>query len=167
MAARRLVLIRHAKSAEGPIDVERPLAPRGQRDAGAIGALLADGRVPDRVVVSPATRARQTWDGAQSVLGISIDTEIDDRIYDNDVDSLLAVIHDTPEHVRTLALVGHNPAFEMLALELDDGAGDETLRRALRDGFPTSAVALFAVGVPWSALDRGGATLGDFAVPRG
>lgn len=171
MAARRLVLIRHAKSAEGPIDVERPLAPRGRRDAGAIGALLAERRVPDRVVVSPAMRARQTWEGAQSALKASVDatvnTTVDDRIYDNDVDSLLAVIHDTPDQVRTLALVGHNPSLELLALELDDGAGDDTLRRALRDGFPTSAVAMFAVGVPWSALDRAGATLSDFAVPRG
>ena len=167
MAARRLVLIRHAKSADGPIDVERPLAPRGRRDAGAIGELLADGRVPDRVVVSPATRARQTWEGAQATLGVPVELAVDDRIYDNDVDSLLAVVRDTPKHVRTLALVGHNPSFEVLALELDDGAGDDALRRAIRDGFPTSAVALLAVRVPWSSVERGAATLSDFAVPRG
>jgi phosphohistidine phosphatase len=90
--------------------------------------------VPDLVVVSPATRARQTWEGAQAVLGVSVEVLIDDRIYDNDVDSLLAVIRDTPEHVRTLGLVGHNPSFELLAHELDDRVGDDALRSALMTG---------------------------------
>ena len=47
MSARQLVLIRHSKAAEGDVDVSRPLAPRGRKDAAAVGKLLkALGAVP-------------------------------------------------------------------------------------------------------------------------
>ncbi|WP_399494409.1 hypothetical protein [Streptomyces sp. P9(2023)] len=43
---RRLVVLRHAKSAwpEGVPDYDRPLGPRGLRDAPAAGRRLVDGR---------------------------------------------------------------------------------------------------------------------------
>ncbi|MGW3729375.1 SixA phosphatase family protein, partial [Streptomyces sp. NPDC000851] len=64
---RRLVVLRHAKSA-WPLDVadhERPLAPRGRRDAPAAGRALAEADcLPDLALCSTAARARQTWDPA-------------------------------------------------------------------------------------------------------
>src|SRR5579859_3831085 len=61
--ARRLILLRHAKSdwPEGP-DLDRPLAKRGRRDAPRIGRWLrAHGFVPDVVICSAARRTRETW----------------------------------------------------------------------------------------------------------
>ena len=167
MTGHRLVLIRHAKSADGPRDIERPLAPRGERDAHAIGALLVESDVvPDRAVVSPAQRARQTWQGVQAGLPEAIDLVTDDRIYDNDVDALLDVIRDTPSSVQTVALVGHNPSFEDLAHELDDGAGDAAARQEMQRKFPTSAVAVFEPSGAWSEIAPHSATLRMFAVGR-
>ena len=165
MSDQRLVLIRHAKAADGPSDLVRPLAARGHHDAPAIGAFLAGhGIQVDRALVSPALRARQTWSdtGLQAT-----ETVVDDRIYDNEVDSLLAAVQDTPTTIRTLVLVGHNPSFGELAEALDDGSGDPAARRELRSGFPTSAVAIYGPTREWAVLQPSSARLLAFGVGRG
>lgn len=169
MTTRRLVLIRHAKavSHEG-VDVERELAERGIADAMEVGRWLADrGVLPDRIVVSPAVRAGQTWRLAADSAGSTADPVTDDRVYDNTVDALLQIATDTPDEVRTLAIVGHNPSVEDLALALDDGAGDPTARSAMHAKYPTSGVAVFTIHEGWADLVPRTATLSDFAVPRG
>lgn len=164
---RRLVLVRHAKAAEGTADIDRPLADRGRTDAPAIGRLLRDlGIAPDRVVVSPAKRTRQTWKLAAAELDASPAAESDDRIYDNSIRQLLAIAQSTDEAVGTLVLVGHNPSMHELVETLDDGRGDPAVRARLADGFRTSAVAVFAV-TEWPALTAGSARLVHLATPRG
>ena len=167
MTGRQLILIRHAKAAAGALDLERALTPRGRRDASALGRLLVrDGIFPDLAVVSPARRARQTWDGAQAELPGIVESVIDDRIYDNHVAALLGVINDTTDVVRSLALVGHNPGFAELAELLDDGRGEPDARQRLLVGYPTSAVAVLDVAVPWDEVRAQSATLTAFSVPR-
>lgn len=166
--ARTLVLIRHAKAADGAVDIDRPLAPRGVRDARAIGKwLAAAGIAPDRVVVSPARRARQTWEGAAAQLKVSPAPVIDDRIYDNTVDALLEIVRAAPDEVHALVLVGHNPSFGEFAHGLDDGSGDADARHELAAGFPTSAVAVFEVPAGWTELGPGRGVLTALAAPRG
>lgn len=168
MASRTLVLIRHAKSAEGSVDLDRTLAPRGRRDADAIGEwLVAAGIVPDRVVVSPAVRAQQTWEHAAARLSESPDPVLDERIYDNEFGALRDVVHDTPDDVQTLVLVGHNPSFGEFAYRIEDGDGDPDARQELLAGYPTSGVAVFDLAVGWAGVDTGTATLRSFAAPRG
>lgn len=163
---RRLVLVRHAKAAQEGVDRERPLARRGTTEAPGIGRWLAGQQiVPDRAVVSPARRATQTWQLAAAELGPTPEPELDERVYRNTVEDLLAVIRDTPAAVSTLAIVGHNPAIQDLAIAFDDRDGDADGRRELVDKYPTSAVAVFAVADPWAAASAG--TLISFAVPRG
>ncbi len=69
--ARRLVLLRHAKSAWPDLpDHDRPLAGRGRGDAPAMGRWLREtGCVPDLVWCSTARRAAQTWQLAAAELG--------------------------------------------------------------------------------------------------
>ena len=66
-ATRTLVLLRHGKSAYPPgvSDHDRPLAPRGQREAALAGTWIG-ANVPaiDRVVCSTAQRTRQTVQAA-------------------------------------------------------------------------------------------------------
>lgn len=166
--AGRLVVIRHAKAGEAPLDIERPLTARGHRDATAIGDWLQEQSVaPDRAVVSPARRAMQTWSGAAAQLTGAPEPLVDERVYANVMNLLLDIVTETPDDVRTLVLVGHNPAFAALAHELDDGRGDAAARRELHASFPTSAVAVFELAGPWSAVDAGAGTLIAFAAPRG
>ena len=63
---RRLMLLRHAKTetdAPSGRDQDRRLDQRGHRDSAEIGAWLArHPPFPDFVQVSPAVRAKQTWE---------------------------------------------------------------------------------------------------------
>ncbi|GAA3169714.1 histidine phosphatase family protein [Blastococcus jejuensis] len=166
MVPRRLVLIRHAKAAGGAVDADRPPTEGGTRQAAAIGPWLEQaGLVPDRVLVSPARRAAQTWEAAAPTSAARPTTE--PRIYDNTVEALLAAIRETPDDVSTLALVGHNPSIGELAHALDDGQGSPAARQALDAGFPTGAVAVFVVGGSFGELEPGGARVSDFARPEG
>lgn len=169
MPERRLVLVRHTKAeADGEVDAERPLAQRGRRDAAAVGRWIAEqGIDPDRVLVSPALRARQTWAAAASDGGLPVDPDLDARIYRNTVDDLLDAVRDCPDGVATLVLVGHNPSVQELADELDDGTGDPDARAALGRDYPTGGVAVFAVPGSWGQLALRTAILQGFAVPRG
>src|SRR4051812_49694764 len=88
---RRLVLVRHAQAGGGPVDADRPLTEQGARHAAAIGTWLArTGPAPDRVLVSPARRARQTWEEAAAALDPGSEPFVDERIYDNTVEAVLA-----------------------------------------------------------------------------
>ncbi|MGY1660097.1 SixA phosphatase family protein [Geodermatophilus sp. SYSU D00705] len=160
MSSHRLVLIRHAEAASGPVDLERPLTAQGERRAGAIGTWLERaGLVPDRVLVSPARRAVQTWARAAGVLTSAPQPAVDERIHDNTVEALLAAVRETPEDVGTLVVVGHNPAVGELASVLDDGRGVE--------GFPAGGVAVFDLPGAFSDVAPGPATLRDLTVPEG
>jgi phosphohistidine phosphatase len=163
---RRLLLVRHAKAADAPVDADRPLTAGGARHAAAIGAWLAQGGlVPDRVLVSPARRTVQTWELAGAALAPGPEATVDPRIYDNTVEMLLAAISEIPEDVRTVAVVGHNPSVGELAGALDDGLGNPEARRDLDAGFRTGGVAVFSLATPFSSIAPGEATLSDFAVP--
>ncbi|MEV0173811.1 histidine phosphatase family protein [Streptomyces sp. NPDC050803] len=167
---RRLVVLRHAKSAwpEGVADHRRPLAPRGRRDAPAAGRALAEADLlPDLALCSTAVRARQTWELASAEWGTPPPVRLDPQLYAADVPELLAAVRATPPEVETLLLIGHNPGLEDLVVELAGDGMEDTLDR-LRVKFPTSAIAVLAWrGTAWSALAPGSALLTSFLVPRG
>ncbi|MFF8837378.1 SixA phosphatase family protein [Streptomyces sp. NPDC015130] len=166
---RRLVVLRHAKSAwpEGVPDLDRPLGPRGLRDAPAAGRSLAEtGVLPDLVLCSPARRTRQTWDLAAAELAAAPPVRHDPRLYGADADELLDVLHGVPDETGTLLLVGHNPGLEDLVLLLAaDGAGDALDR--VRTKFPTSVTAVLTWHGSWPELRPGGAFLTGLVIPRG
>ncbi|MET9969828.1 histidine phosphatase family protein [Streptomyces sp. NPDC006356] len=167
---RRLVVLRHAKSAwpDGVADHQRPLGPRGHRDAPVAGRMLAEHDcMPDLALCSTAVRARETWELAAAQWGTPPPVRHDSRLYAADVSELLAVVHEVPAAVRTLLLVGHNPGLEELVLELAGDGLDDTLDE-VRTKFPTSAMAVLAWhGPSWSALAPGTALLTGVMVARG
>lgn len=166
MAERRLVLVRHTKTGDGTPDIARPLASRGRVDAPAIGMWLAGlGVVPDRVVVSPARRAQETWQLLAPALGAQPSAVTDDRIYDNNAHNLLEIARETDESFETLMLVGHNPSMQELAVLLDDGTGDRAAREFVHGDFPTGATAVLVVP-EWADVAARQATLLAAAAPR-
>lgn len=165
---RRLILIRHAKAEAGTNDSQRALTRRGLTDAAAVGQLLARaGTVPGVAVVSPAVRARQTWEQVQVGLPAPVPLVIDDDVYRNRVELLFELVQRLPAELDCLALVGHNPSMAEFGYLLDDGAGDPAARAELLAGYPTSAVATFGLAAEWAELLAGTATLLGFAVGRG
>lgn len=167
---RRLVVLRHAKSAwpEGVPDHQRYLAPRGRRDAPAAGIALAESdSLPDLALCSTAVRARQTWELASAEWGTPPPVRYEPRLYAADVPDLLDAIHQVPPEVETLLVVGHNPGLEELVLELAGDSLDDALDE-VRVKFPTSAIAVLAWhGSTWQDLAPGTALLTGLTVPRG
>ncbi len=165
----RLVIIRHAK-AEGyaESDLDRSLAPRGRGDAEAAGTWLKQlGVVPDVALVSSAVRARETWELIAKAAGWTTEPDVDPALYDADEDAVLDLIAATDESVGTLVVIGHNPTVGMLAQLLDDGDGPAEAVDRLVLGYPTSAVTVFDLGLPWTRIGPGTATLVTFEVARG
>jgi phosphohistidine phosphatase len=168
---RRLILLRHAKSA-WPDDVpdhKRPLAPRGRRDAPAAGLWLRKtDHVPDRVLCSTAVRARETWQLAEEKLGAHPQTAFEDGVYGASSAQLLALANQTSADVRTLLIVGHDPAMRGLTLDLaSEQPGDaeaEALGR-VRTKYPTAAIAVLSFSGDWAELSLGQAQLAEFVVP--
>ena len=160
--------MRHAKAAAGTLDVDRPLTDRGRGDAAAIGRWLEQHELrPDLTLVSPARRAAQTWEQLAGALTGESPSVQDRRVYVNTADALLAVLHDTPAEVHTLAVVGHNPSIAEFALALDDQLGDAAARRELAGGFATSGVAVFALPGTFTDVQSHTATLLHFTAARG
>ncbi|UXY26212.1 SixA phosphatase family protein [Streptomyces sp. HUAS TT20] len=167
---RRLVVLRHAKSAwpEGVPDHQRPLAPRGRRDAPAAGRALVEADcLPDLALCSTAVRARQTWELASDQWGTPPPVRHDRRLYAADAQDLLDIVREVPPEVETLLLVGHNPGLEELVLDLAGDGLDDALDQ-VRTKFPTSAIAVLAWhGTGWEALGPGTALLTSVIVSRG
>jgi phosphohistidine phosphatase len=148
---RRLLVLRHGKSAwdtDAATDHERPLAPRGRRDAPRMGRLMRElGLLPDHVVASPALRARETVLAACAELGVDpARIRWEERIYMADVADLLAVLAACPESARTVLLVGHNPGLENLVGYL---CGSSLTVQADCKLLPTGALADVRVPCPW------------------
>ena len=76
------------------------------------------------MLVSPAVRAAQTWAAAAAAVAPKLPPTLDERIYDNTIEALFAVIGEVADGVPTVAVVGHNPSIGELAAALDDGEGD-------------------------------------------
>src|SRR5689334_20311557 len=112
---RRLMLLRHAKSAwpDGVEDHERPLAERGRVAAPLMGRYMAEhGLLPDFAIVSTARRAQETWALVAPALGRDTAQRDEARIYEARSEAILEVIRETAAGVRTLLVVGHNPGFQ-------------------------------------------------------
>jgi phosphohistidine phosphatase len=167
--ARRLILLRHAKSAWPDVaDHERPLAGRGRRAAPAAGRWLRQsGHVPDLVLCSTARRARETWQLAEEELGARPRTTFEERVYGASAAELLDLARETPSGVRTLMIVGHEPSMSSLTLELasaQPGSDNGALER-VRAKFPTAAIAVLACAGSWPELGPGQARLEEFVAP--
>jgi phosphohistidine phosphatase len=163
---RTLLLLRHAKSdyPAGVADHDRPLAPRGQREAALAGDWLrANAPKVDAVLCSTATRTRETLARTQ------IDAPVDylDRLYDATPGTVIEEINQAGPDVETLLVIGHEPTMSALALGLasPDGSNSMAAER-ISTKFPTSAIAVLRTGEPWDQLSLSGATLVAFHVPR-
>ncbi|MCZ4499855.1 MAG: Phosphoglycerate mutase [Marmoricola sp.] len=167
---RRLIVMRHAKAepfAAGG-DQDRVLAARGLQDAAEAGRWAArNGVAPDHVVVSSAARTRGTWDGFAAAHGACPIPVIDRSLYAAGTDGAFEILRSVPPEARTVMLVGHNPTMAYLVHLLDDGGADPDVFAAVMAGYPTSALTVLDVAVPWADVDTATARIRRFHVGRG
>ena len=169
--SRRLILLRHAKSAwpDGVSDPDRPLAERGIADATVAGPILAglDLTATDAVLCSPALRTRQTWRLVAQALTDPPPIRFEPVIYGAEVDELFGLIRSLPDDVTTVLVIGHEPTMSQTAAALAGPGSDPDGLARLNTKYPTSGMAVFTLDQEWSALTARGATLERFVVPRG
>ena len=166
----QLLLLRHAKSSWDDAslpDRERSLNKRGRRAAGAMReAIRGLGLVPDVILVSPARRTRETlealepWDETPLVEPVEV-------LYLATAAQLFGVVRDVGETVRSVMVIGHNPGMHEFGVSLAGRSSVSDATHLLLAGFPTGALAEFAIASPWRQLSAGGGQLVRFLTPRG
>ncbi|MEI7035152.1 histidine phosphatase family protein [Fulvimonas yonginensis] len=154
-----LILLRHAEAlppTAGDGDRDRALSARGEQEARAAGRwLAAHGVRPDRVLCSPAQRARHTAELAVQAFAPVAAIGLAEEIYDATPGELLALL-DQHADARCVLLVGHNPGIERLVALLVEGRSDE-----FRGMPPAGLAVLHLQGV----LEPGNARLDAFWSP--
>jgi phosphohistidine phosphatase len=134
----RLILLRHGKAeADAPTgqDFDRALTGRGRRDVALVARELADaGRTPDLALVSPAARAKETWEQAAPFFPHA-QVEWAPALYHIDPQGILDLALD--QSAPAVMVVGHNPGLGELAAFLAREAGHGGMI-----GFPTAAAAI-------------------------
>ncbi|MCX7673894.1 MAG: histidine phosphatase family protein [Thiobacillaceae bacterium] len=100
-----LILWRHAEAHDGSPDLMRALTDRGRRQAQKMAHWLKP-RLPEacRILVSPATRARQTADA------LGLDYEVVEAIAPGAAPQALLAAAGWPDAAQAALLVGHQPA---------------------------------------------------------
>ena len=166
---RRLLLLRHAKTERAETsgrDRERALTKRGRADAPIIGTYMArHGLMPDLVLLSPVTRAVETWTLLAAALGKEPRVVKDERIYNADVETLIAIIRQTRD-AHVLLVVGHNPGLQDLAVRLI-ASGDVEARERIAEKLPTSGLVVIDLAFDdWSRLHPNAGRLERFVSPR-
>jgi phosphohistidine phosphatase len=169
---RRLLLLRHAKAAQdsGEGDHARALTDRGRQDAVNMGhAMDTHGYVPNLVLCSTSRRTTETWELIGPELAKSPEVGFIKDLYLASPKSILGLIQQTRDSVKSLLLVGHNPGIEECATRLarKPASKAESLHLdTLREKFPTCALAVLDFDVEsWSDVTGGGILL-EFIRPR-
>ena len=170
---KKLLLLRHAKSDRntGHEDFERPLNARGRKAAPKMAeAMLARCYIPDRALVSPAERTRETWRLMAPLFDeLRVDTEFVDRLYLASANYIVSLLRHLAPEVQIPLIVGHNPGIEDLAARLSSEAqsakGEEALER-LKHKYPTCALTVLTFPIDsWGDLSPGTGTLIEFLTP--
>jgi len=148
---KRLTLIRHATADQdaGVRDFERPLNRKGQGEAQEMAKRLNErGLVPDLILVSSATRTRETADAFAKILGVAARLlQADDSLYLADGEHILSTIRAVGPRVGHLMVIGHNPGISAAAIAL----APETVNSDL----PTCGSLTMTVSCStWSLVDR-------------
>ncbi|WP_299412839.1 histidine phosphatase family protein [uncultured Sulfitobacter sp.] len=159
---KRLILMRHAKSdwsTAAQTDHARPLNPRGQRSAVALGDWLRKNKyLPDEILCSDAMRTRETLIGL--TLG-EVPTRFTRDLYLAEPEAMAAALRHCTQDC--ILMVAHNPGSAMLAEML---LGQPPTHSEFAT-YPTCATLVADFGIhSWDKLAFHSGTPVDFIVPR-
>lgn len=165
-----LLVLRHAKASQDAsfaVDFDRPLKPRGHRQALALGRLVREQNLAvDAIVASPAARVVETLSGVLEGAGSAVAPEYDRRVYDASLETLLEVIREADDRVENLLVVGHNPGLHQLVLHLADNDRDG-LRGDVADSFATATLAELRLSIErWGEAGRHSGRIVSLLRPR-
>ena len=120
MHTKSLYLLRHAKAESATLqfsDEDRALTPKGIDDAKKLATKLVKKNIEfDLILTSPAIRAITT----AQIISNRLDhkqrfLEVDKKLYQADCTTLLTIASKLHKKIKSVMLVGHNPALEDFA----------------------------------------------------
>jgi len=159
---KNLLLLRHAKSNwDHPSlsDHQRPLNPRGERDAPRMGRWICQQELePDLVICSSAMRAEQTARAIVMECDTKEPLQVTDELYHAPAQKYLSLLAQVPDQFQSVLMVGHNPGIESL---LEWLSGEPT-------SMPTAALAHLQIQADsWQQFGSpAAAQLDGFWIPR-
>ncbi len=172
---RTLWLLRHAKAVTDPplggSDFDRVLAPRGRRDAAALGHLFAghgEGLGPALkgvprpavALVSPAARTAATAELVLADVAEPPERRLDHELYGADPEEVLAFLRALADDIDSAMVVGHNPTVHSLSQRLLAARDKKGHSVAVRHGFPTCALGVYSFPTArWADVAAGTAKL--------
>jgi len=167
---KRLYLFRHAKSShDNPSlsDLERPLNERGVMAANLMGQYLKRRKMrPDLILCSPSVRTRQTLKCLKNQFTDPLSYEIVDPLYLAQPFTIMDILKKQDKDLNSVMIIGHNPAMNILAHDLNDGKNREDHKRLI-EKFPTAALAILDFPTEkWKKIDRKMAKLDQFICPK-
>jgi phosphohistidine phosphatase len=179
MAALTLWLLRHAKAVADPprggSDFDRVLAPRGRRDATALGGRvgsdgaplgLGDVPLPELALVSPAARTVATAELALAELTAPPARHLVPDLYGAEPEEVLDRLRTLDEEVTSVMVVGHNPTAHALAQGLISRSDKKGYDLVVRRGFPTCALGVYTFDVTsWADVGAKTAHLAGLFTP--
>lgn len=140
----RLLLLRHAEAVVSTTgsDILRPLTASGRAGAARMGQYLFETKLtPDLVLFSPAFRARETLDIIERHIPRRMARCSEPSLYNANVNAIDCALAKTPAAVKTLLIVGHNPALgEFANARASDGEAEALAE--LRKHFPAPCLAV-------------------------
>ena len=126
------------------------------------------GLAPDVVLVSTSRRTIQTLEALEPWAETPLVDKLD-ALYLAPAPLMLKTIQEVGAMARSVLVVGHNPGLHdltMLLVGAQAASFDNADVRRVSEGFPSGALAEFAITGPWSTLDEGGGRLTRFLCPR-
>jgi len=153
-----LFVLRHAAASgpdSAPTDFDRPLKPRGRKQALDIGEIMRARHLVDAIVASPALRVVETMIGVIEGSGRAIEPIYDPRAYNASPEALIEIIREADDTIERLLIVGHNPGLQQLLLSLAEDDSDG-LRGDVASSYPTATLAELRLSVEhWREVGAG------------
>ena len=156
-----LYLLRHAKSDWTDFfssnliisDHDRPLAERGFLDCQKISRYFTVNKVElDLVLISSALRAQATFDQVKSYIG-EVSSKVDKALYTFNMRNLIQIIRKCDNAMEKVLIIGHNPAFQELAIYLCEDNSISSIRDKIEYKFPTASLVRLDLNIAsWSEI---------------
>ncbi len=116
-----ILIMRHAKSDwnTGEKDFDRPLNPRGLKAAPEMAAfLLAQNKIPDLIIASPAERAKTTCFLVKEKLNFQGQILWNPLFYFGNEDNMFDALFQLDDTIHCVLMIGHNPTVENFVSKL-------------------------------------------------
>ena len=147
-----LLVMRHAKAESAAVsDYERNLTDKGLKQAKRVAKGLREMKlVPDVIVCSAATRARQTLERMLKVFGDKPKVDYHQNLYDGGMQAVLDELAHAKDKTRVLMVLGHEPTVSISSQWLASDDSKEERLELLNLGLQTAGIVVLGSDKPFN-----------------